>query len=39
MKDYKTITREKVDADPGYRPHWATCPQADHFKRGGRRRG
>ena len=25
--------------DAGYRPHWATCPQADHFKRGGRRRG
>lgn len=24
--------------DAGYRPHWATCPQADHFKRGGPRR-
>ena len=24
--------------DAGYRPHWATCPQADRFKRGGRRR-
>lgn len=22
--------------DAGYRPHWATCPQADRFKRGGR---
>lgn len=22
----------------GYRPHWATCPQADRFKRGGHRR-
>lgn len=24
--------------DAGYRPHWATCPQADRFKRGGHRR-
>lgn len=22
--------------DAGYRPHWATCPQAGRFKRGGR---
>ena len=22
--------------DAGYRPHWATCPHADRFKRGGR---
>lgn len=21
--------------DAGYRPHWATCPQAGQFKRGG----
>ena len=25
-------------ADAGYRPHWATCPQAGQFKRGGRAR-
>lgn len=24
--------------DAGYRPHWATCPQAGQFKRGGRAR-
>lgn len=36
----KTVGRRKAtrsDAtDAGYRPHWATCPQADRFKRGGR---
>lgn len=25
--------------DAGYRPHWATCPQAGNFKRGGRADG
>lgn len=25
-------------ADAGYRPHWATCPQADSFKRKGGRK-
>ena len=23
-------------ADVGYRPHWATCPEAGRFKRGGK---
>ena len=26
-------------ADAGYRPHWATCPQAGQFKRGGKHNG
>lgn len=34
-----TITTGADATDAGYRPHWATCPQADHFKRGGQRRG
>ena len=25
--------------DAGYRPHWATCPQAGQFKRGGKHNG
>lgn len=33
------MTHKRANAtDAGYRPHWATCPQADRFKRGGRRR-
>lgn len=33
-----TITTGANATDAGYRPHWATCPQAGHFKRGGGRR-
>lgn len=33
-----TITTGANATDAGYRPHWATCPQAGRFKRGGGRR-
>ena len=32
----KRATPGATTTDAGYRPHWATCPQADRFKRGGR---
>lgn len=28
-----TITTGADATDAGYRPHWATCPQAGHFKK------
>lgn len=33
-----TITPGADATDAGYRPHWATCPQAGRFKKGGTHR-
>lgn len=34
-----TVTTGADATNAGYQPHWATCPQAGRFKRGGGRRG